>query len=215
MSQRTGDAGAIGEMGLRPNPGPRALLVPPRRPLRFGKAVAQNRVACAPLRTCFPPQCSVRAPPGLSPPPISLAELCLFRRVTAWGVSERRSASEAWAPWESLQLGCLGDGSFAHRPLLKQGPGPRGTVAGGVGVLCPSTSSATPWLELPPVSLTRKKGFGASGETCSDGGGGTGKSFGRVPLQGPPPLTEGTPGHHVGDTQFGTRGSPKTFVSDS
>lgn len=62
--QRTGGAGAIGEMGLRPNPGPRALLVPPRLPLRFGKAVAQNRVACAPLRTCFPPQCSVRAPPG-------------------------------------------------------------------------------------------------------------------------------------------------------
>lgn len=63
--------------------------------------------------------------------------------------------------------------------------------------------------------IDKEKGFGASGETCSDGGGGAGKSFGRVPLQGPPPLTEGTPGHHVGDTQFGTRGSPKTFVSDS
>lgn len=186
---------------------------PPPPPFRQGRGSEQSRLRST--QDVFPTTVFSASPPGLSPPPISLAELCLFRRVTAWGISERRSASEAWAPWESLQLSCLGDGSFAHRPLLKQGPGPRGTVAGGVGVLCPSTSPATPWLELPPVSLTRKKGFGASGETCSDGGGGAGKSFGRVPLQGPPPLTEGTPGHHVGDTQFGTRGSPKTFVSDS
>lgn len=98
---------------------------------------------------------------------------------------------------QSLQLSHLVHGRFAHRLLLRQRLGPLGSGAGRVRALLRSTRWATLWLEPPPVSLIRRKGLEGWGNLPRWG---AGKCFGRVPLQGPPPLTEGTPGDNLADT---------------
>lgn len=165
---------------------------PPPPPFRQGRGSEQSCLRST--QNVFPTTVFSASPPGLSPPPISLAELCLFRRVTAWGVSERRSASEAWAPWEVTAARLPGRWLVCPPSSAKARAGPAGHSGRRRGRTVPFNQLGHPVAGAATRFIDKEKRVWSEwGNLLRRGWGGW-----KVLREGPP---AGTPTPHSGDAR--------------